>query len=106
MVVVMQQKNGRCSARLAIDAEKRAQFSHERIRRRHSVASGARRTSRRALTAAGTDLVVDYDVIAGRRDRTGRAEIETAMAAHDARARMSAQRSRKVYITWLVEGAD
>jgi hypothetical protein len=81
--VVMQQHDRAVAARLAIGCEQRTQLPHQRVGRRQRVAGGAGRTGRGALSAAGAYLCVDGDVVAVWRDRAGRAQIETAVAADD-----------------------
>src|SRR5207247_2432935 len=66
----------------------------------------AGRTCGSALTAAGADAGIDRYVVSGRRDGPGRAEIETAPAAHDLRAGVRAQLLGKSDVTRLVEAAD
>src|SRR5439155_5887580 len=67
---------------------------------------GARGANRRALSAAGTDIGVDRDMIAGGGDRAGRAEIEATRAADDLRARMGAKIFGEGDIAGLVETAE
>ena len=72
------------AASLAIAREQRAQLAHQRVRRRQRVRGRAGRADRGALPATRADMRVDGDMIAGGRDRAGRAEIEAARAADDA----------------------
>ena len=91
VLVVVKQHDGLRAAGLAIGGEQRAQLAHQRVRRRQRIGGGAGRAGGGALAAAGADMRVDRDVIAGGRDRAGRAEIEAARAADDLRARMRAE---------------
>ena len=104
--LVVQQHDRVLAAGLAIGREQHAKLAHQRVGRRQRVGRGAGRTGRGALAAAGADLRVDRDVIAGRRDRAGRAEIEAAVAADDLRARMRAEILGEGDVARLVEGAD
>src|SRR5262249_41886780 len=72
----------------AISGEQRAQLAQQCIHRRQRVSGGAGGANRRALSAARTDICIDDDMIAGRCDRAGWAEVEAARAADDLRARM------------------
>ena len=82
------------AAGLAIGGEQRAQLAHQRVGRRQRVGRGAGRAGGGALAAAGADLRIDRDMIAGGRDRAGRAEVEAAVAADDL-ASANARRDRR-----------
>ena len=69
-------------------------------------AGGARRAGRGTTAAAGADIGIDRDMIACRRDRTGRAEVETARAAGNARPRMGAEIGGEIDVARLVELTD
>ena len=83
MLVVVEQQHRARAAGFAIGGEQRAQLAQQRIGRRQRVGGGAGRAGGGALAAAGADVRVDRDMIAGGRDRAGRAEIEAAAAADD-----------------------
>ena len=102
---IMEHDDGLRAARLTIGRKQSAQFPQQRVRRRQRVGGGARRACGGALAAAGADMRVDGDMIAGGRNRAGRAEIETAPAADDLRARMRAQVFREIDVARLVERA-
>ncbi len=93
------------SSRFAIRGQQRAQLAHQGIRRRQRIGGGAGGANGGALSAARTDIGVDGDVIAGGRDRAGRAEVEAARAADDVRARMGAEVRGEGDVAWLVEAA-
>jgi hypothetical protein len=61
------------------------------VGRWHGLGGRTGRTRRRALAASGADFRADLDVVAIRRNRAGRAKIETAVAAGDVFARMGAE---------------
>ncbi len=104
--VVVQQHDRLRAAGLAIGREQRPQLAQQGVGRRQCVSGGPGRADRGALPATRADMLVDGDVIAGRRDRAGRAEIEAARAADDARARMRAEIRGEGDIARLVERAD
>ena len=106
MRLVMQEHDRMRAAGFAIGRKHCAQLAHQRVRGRQRVGRGAGRTDRGALAAAGANLRIDRDVIAGRRDRAGRTEIEAAAAADDLGTRMRAQVLGEGDIARLVEGAD
>src|SRR5262245_47602854 len=91
-VVVDEHDRRLSSSRLAISGEQRAQLAHQRVRRRQRIAGRAGWAYRGALPASGAGIGIDGDVIAGGRNRAGRAEVEAARAAHDVE-REWAQRS-------------
>ena len=105
-VVVHEHDRRLASTCVAVGAKQHAQLAHESICRRQRVTGGAGRAHRRALAAARANKCVDRDVIARGRDRPGRAEIETAGAANDARARMGAQILGESDVARLIETAD
>ena len=106
MRLVVDEHDGLSSPCLAVSGEERAQLAHQRVCRGQCVGCGAGRANRRTLSAAGTDIGVDRDVIAGRGNRAGRAEIEATRAADDLRARMGAKIFGEGDIAGLVEAAD
>ena len=75
----------------AIGGEQRADRADELVGRRKGIAHRAGRAGGAARAAAAADVGIDRDVIVRRRDRAGRAQVEAARAAGDARARMRAQ---------------
>ena len=97
---------GRVAAGLAIGGEQGPQPAHQRIGRRQRIGGRAGRADGGALAAAGADMGVDRHVVAGGRDRAGRAEVEAAVAADDAGARMRADVLGEGDVARLVEGAD
>jgi hypothetical protein len=80
---VVQQEDCVRATRFAIGREQRAQFAQQGVGRRKRVGRGACRADGGARAATGADILVDPDVIAVRRDRAGRAKIETARAASE-----------------------
>ncbi len=104
--VVVHEHDRLRAAGLAIGGEQRAQPAHQRVGRRQRIGGGAGRADGGALSAAGADMRVDRHVIAGGRDRAGRAEIEAAGAADDVGARMRAEVLGEGDVARLVEGAD
>jgi hypothetical protein len=87
MCLVVHEHDGRlCAPGITICRHQRPQLAHQRIRRRQRIAGGAGRAHGGTLSAAGTDIGVDGDMIAGGRDRAGGAEIEAARATDDLRA--------------------
>ena len=105
MLGVVEHHDGLLAAGLAVRAEQRAQLAQQRVSRRQSVGRGAGRAGGGALAAAGADVRIDRDMIAVRRYRAGRTEIEAAAAADDLRARMRAQVFGEINVARLVEGA-
>ena len=105
VIGVMKQQHRALAAGVAIDTEQRAQLPQQRVGRRQRVSGGAGRAGGGALAAAGADLRIDADMIASRRDRAGRAQVETAAAADDLRARMRAQIGVEIDVARLVERA-
>jgi len=81
----VKQQDGSCATRFAVDGKQRAQFAQQRVDRRQGITSGAGRTGRGALAAAGADLLIDQDMIAVRRDRARRAKVEAPVTADDPR---------------------
>src|SRR5512133_1354104 len=77
-----------------------------RIGGRQRIFRRAGRTDRGAAAAAGADIWIDCDVIAGGRDGAGRADVEAAGAADDTRARMRAELGVEIDEARLVELAD
>src|SRR4029077_7998534 len=73
---------------------------------RQGIACRARWTGRGALAASRADPGVDFDVIAIRCDRPGRAKVETAVTTGQLRARMDADFCAEIHIFRLVEAAD
>ena len=107
MGVVMDEHGGRLPPPgVAISGEQCAQLAQQYIRRRQCVSGGASRTNRRALSAARADICIDHNVIAGRCDRSGWAEVEAARAADDLRARVGAEIVGEGDVARLVEAAD
>src|SRR5215469_1400447 len=91
---------------LPIDRKEAAQLTHQHIGRRQRISGGASRASGRALAAASTNVGIDDDVIASRLDCPGRAEIQAAAAANNARTRMRTQAFVEGDVARLVEGTD
>ena len=106
VLAVVKQHDGVAAAGLAIGLQQRAQPPHQRVRARQRIGCRAGRAYGCAGAAAGADVFVDHDRIAVRRDRAGRAQIETARASGDAGARMGAERLLKMNKARLVERAD
>jgi hypothetical protein len=86
VIFVVQQDNGILAAGVAIGRQQHAQFSHQRVGRRQRIRSSAGRAGSGALAAAGANLGVDGNVLAGGRDSAGWTQIEAAVAADDPRA--------------------
>ncbi len=103
---IMEEHDRVTPAGLGIGDKQRAQPPQQRIGPRHRIFGGAGRAGRRAAAAAGADLGVDGDVIAGRLNGAGRAQLEAARAADDPRARMGAEISGEIDEAGLVELAD
>ena len=87
----MQKHKGLCAACRAIGSQQSAQTPLNRIGWRERIGGRTRRTDRGASAAARADVFINGDMIAIGRDGAGRAEIETARAASDLRARMGAE---------------
>ena len=102
---IMKHDDGLRAASLAIGRKQSPQFPQQRVRWRQRIGRGARRAGGGALPASRADMRVNGDVIAGGRNGAGRAEIETAPAADDLRARMRAQVFREIDVARLVERA-
>src|SRR5579864_1602953 len=102
----MEKNDGRLAAGSAIDHQQRAQFGYERIGRRQCIAGGSGGAGGGALSAARAAPLVDRNVIAGWRNRTGGTKIKAAAATDDPRARMRAKIGLERDITRLVELAN
>ena len=106
VLIVMQQQDRTRSAGRTIGIKQRAQLAHQRIGRWQGIGGCTGRTCGCTLAAAGTDVGIDGDVVAGGFDRAGRTEIKTAVAADDVRTRMRAKVFAKRDVAWLVEGTN
>src|ERR1700730_7369595 len=103
----MDEHDGRLSPpSIAISGEQCAQLAQQYIRRRQRVSGGASGANRRALSAARADICIDHNVIAGRCNRPGWAEVKAARAADDLRARVSAEIVGEGDVARLVEAAN
>src|SRR4051794_23247559 len=91
---------------LTIRTQQNPQAAYQRICGWQRVRCRAGWTDRCALATTSANIGVDRDVIAGRHNRTGGTEIETAIAADDLRARMRADIFGESNVARLVEIAD
>src|SRR6185312_2631578 len=91
VLAIVEEHDRIAAARLRIGREQGAQAAQQRVGRRERIGRRAGGAGGGALPAARADLCIDRDVIAGRRNRARRAEIETAPAADDVRAAVSAE---------------
>ena len=87
---VVEYEAGVGAARLAIGRKQRLEAHSKIAHLGISVGHGARWAYCRAAAAAGTQVRLDLDVIAVGADRAGRADLEAAVAALDARAGVGA----------------
>jgi hypothetical protein len=83
MLAVVEQHDGLGATGLIIGKQHGAKLVQQCIGGRQRIGRRTGRAGRRALAAAGTHFRIDVDVIAIRRNRPGRAKIETAVAAGD-----------------------
>src|ERR1700751_596734 len=102
----MKKHNGMRAAGFTVGQKHRAQFVQQRVGRRQGIGCCTGRTDRGALATPGADLRVYFDVVAVWRDRSGRTEVEAAVATGQPRTRMDADLFGEIDVFRLVEAAD
>ena len=103
---VMDQDDGVAASGVVVGQEKGAQAFEQRFGARQGVGGGSRGADGGAGTAAGADERVDGDVVAVRRDGSGRADVQAAGAAGLLVAGMGAQLGAVIDVAGLVEFSD
>lgn len=103
---VVDQDDGVAASRVMVSQEKGAEAFEQGFGTRQGVGGCSSRADGGAGTAAGADERVDRDVVAVRRDRSGRADVQAAGAAGLLVAGMGAQLGAVIDVAGLVEFSD